>query len=235
MNNAGFVQFLPPLLRGTELTLMLVGVSGVVGTILGLVFGMARIAPVPPLRWVAAVYINFLRGQPILIILLFIYFALPLLFPAATFNRGFTAIVGLSIYAGAYMAEIFRGSINAVPTGQTEAAKALGLSYGRRLRHVVLPQAMRIAVPPGIGFLIALIKDSSLVSVIGFVELTRSGTTISNLTAQPIITYLVVAVLYFVICYGVSKLGSWYENRSGSRTETAEAENQPQALQLEGV
>ena len=213
MNNAGFVQFLPPLLRGTELTLMLVGVSGVVGTILCLVFGMARIAPVPPLRWVAAVYINFLRGQPILIILLFIYFALPLLFPLATFNRGFTAIVALSIYAGAYMAEIFRGSIEAIPKGQEEAAEALGMGYFLKFRHVILPQAMKIAAPPAIGFLISLVKASALVSVIGFIELTKAGRIISTINQEPLQTFLVVAALYFIVSYPISLLGRWYERR----------------------
>ena len=213
MNNAGFVQFLPPLLRGTELTLMLVSVSGVVGTILGLVFGMARIAPVPPLRWVAAVYINFLRGQPILIILLFIYFALPLLFPLATFNRGFTAIVALSVYAGAYMAEIFRGSIEAIPKGQEEAAEALGMGYFLKFRHVILPQAMKIAAPPAIGFLISLVKASALVSVIGFIELTKAGRIISTINQEPLQTFLVVAALYFIVSYPISLLGRWYERR----------------------
>jgi len=213
VNDGGFAQFLPPLLRGTELTLMLVGVSGVVGTILGLVFGMARIAPVPPLRWVAAVYINFLRGQPILIILLFIYFALPLLFPLATFNRGFTAIVALSIYAGAYMAEIFRGSIEAIPKGQEEAAEALGMGYFLKFRHVILPQAMKIAAPPAIGFLISLVKASALVSVIGFIELTKAGRIISTINQEPLQTFLVVAALYFIVSYPISLLGRWYERR----------------------
>jgi polar amino acid transport system permease protein len=99
----------------------------------------------------------------------------------------------------------------------------------------VLPQAMRIAVPPGIGFLIALIKDSSLVTVIGFVELTHAGTIVSNLTANPILTYSVVAAFYFVICYAVSRLGRWYERRTGVRAEPLGTDAQPATLQLEGV
>ena len=234
LRSFNFLDF-ESLLRGAVWTVVLCVAAGAAGTLCGLVLGIASSSPSRIARWVASSYVLLVRGIPLLVIVFFAYFGIPLMFPAVDLSAFLTAVIALTVFASAYMAEIFRGSINAVPTGQTEAAKALGLSYGRRLRHVVLPQAMRIAVPPGIGFLIALIKDSSLVSVIGFVELTRSGTTISNLTAQPIITYLVVAVLYFVICYGVSKLGSWYENRSGSRTETAEAENQPQALQLEGV
>ncbi len=208
-----FAEYLPPLLHGTGLTLLLVVVSGVVGTLLGLVFGMARICPIPPLRWVSAVYINFLRGQPVLIILMFIYFALPLMFPAATFNRGFTAIIGLSVYAGAYMAEIFRGSIEAVPKGQEEAAEALGMGYLLKFRHVILPQAMKIAVPPAIGFLISLVKASSLVSVIGYVELTKAGRIITTINEQPLRTFLVVAALYFIVSYPISLLGRWYERR----------------------
>jgi len=165
------------------------------------------------LRWVAAVYINFLRGQPILIILLFIYFALPLLFPLATFNRGFTAIVALSVYAGAYMAEIFRGSIEAIPKGQEEAAEALGMGYFLKFRHVILPQAMKIAAPPAIGFLISLVKASALVSVIGFIELTKAGRIISTINQEPLQTFLVVAALYFIVSYPISLLGRWYERR----------------------
>lgn len=226
---------LESLLRGAVWTIVLCVTAGVAGTVLGLLLGIASSSPSRIARWVASTYVLIIRGIPLLVIVFFAYFGIPLMFPDIDLSAFVTAVIALTVFATAYMAEIFRGSINAVPHGQTEAAQALGLNYARRLRFVVLPQAMRIAVPPGIGFLIALIKDSSLVTVIGFVELTRSGTTISNLTAEPILTYSVVAVLYFVICYGVSRLGSWYENRSGSRTDTTEAENQPHALQLEGV
>ena len=223
------------LLRGALWTIVLCVAAGAAGTVLGLVLGVASSSPSRVARWVASSYVLLIRGIPLLVIVFFAYFGIPLMFPNVDLSAFLTAVIALTVFASAYMAEIFRGSINAVPRGQTEAAQALGLSYGRRLRFVILPQAMRIAVPPGIGFLIALIKDSSLVTVIGFMELTRSGTTVSNLTAQPIITYLVVAVLYFVICYGVSRLGHWYETRSGSRPEQLDPENQPAALQLEGV
>lgn len=209
----GFGQYMPPLLHGAELTLYICTVSAVIGTILGLIVGAARSSPVRILRWASAVYTNFIRGIPILIILLFMYFSMPLLFPAATFSRGFTAIVGLSIYAGAYMAEIFRGSIEAIPRGQLEAAEALGMHYFHKMRYVVLPQAMKIAVPPGIGFLIALVKASSLVSVIGYIDLTKSGKIVTTLNQEPLTTFIIVAALYFVISYPISLLGRWYERR----------------------
>lgn len=208
-----FGQFMPPLLRGAVLTIFLLVTSGVLGTLIGLIFGIARSSSIRGVRWVASIYVNFIRGVPILIILLFIYFALPLMFPTVTFSQGVTAIAGLSIYAGAYMAEIFRGSIAAIPRGQSEAAEALGMHYLQRMRYVILPQAMKIAVPPAIGFLIALVKASSLVSVIGYTDLTRAGRIITSQNHLPLDTYVVVAALYFVISYPISLLGRWYERR----------------------
>jgi len=208
-----FGQYLPPMLRGAVVTVTLVVAAGIAGTLIGLVFGVARSAPLAPVRWLASVYINFIRGIPILIILLFLYYEIPLLFPYATFSQTLTAVIGLSVYAGAYMAEIFRGSIQAVPKGQLEAGEALGLNYLQKMRHVVLPQAMKIAVPPGIGFLIALVKASSLVSVIAATDLTRAGRIIISDNQAPLSTFLVVAALYFLISYPLSLLGRWYERR----------------------
>jgi polar amino acid transport system permease protein len=223
------------LLRGAGWTLALCATSGVLGTILGMVLGLAATSPIRVARWIASVYVYFIRGIPLLILVFFAYFGIPLMFPNVTLSAFTTAIIALTAFSAAYLAEIFRGSINAVPKGQLEAASALGLGYAHKYRYVVLPQAMRIAVPPGIGFLIALIKDSSLVTVIGFIELTHAGTIVSNLTADPITTYSVVAALYFVICYGVSRLGRWYENRSSAQDRIPHVEEQPQAIQLEGV
>jgi polar amino acid transport system permease protein len=207
------LQNLEPLLEGAKLTLYLVAMSGLIGTGIGLAFGLARVAPFAPARWLAAVYVNFVRGQPVLIILLFLYFAIPLAVPSATFERGPTAIVGLSVYAGAYIAEIVRGSVEAIPRGQGEAASALGMGYLLRYRYVILPQAMKIAVPPTIGFLISLVKASSLVSVIGYVELTKAGRIVSTLNQEPLVTFLIVAALYFVLSYPIALFGRWYERR----------------------
>jgi len=224
------------LLRGAGWTLALCVTSGVLGTLLGILLALAATSPVRIARWVAAAYVSFVRGIPLLILVFFAYFGIPLMFPTVNISAFTTAVIALTAFSAAYLAEIFRGSINAVPQGQLEAASALGLSYAHKYRCVVLPQAMRIAVPPAIGFLIALIKDSSLVTVIGFVELTHAGTIISNLTADPILTYTVVAAMYFVICYGVSRLGRWYERRSSLQDRVAvDPDQKPQALQLEGV
>lgn len=211
--DSDFVQYLPPLLRGAGLTILVCVASGVLGSLIGIVFGTAKASPSWIARGLSSIYVNFIRGVPILIILLFTYFALPLMLPALTFSKGFTAVVGLSIYSGAYMAEIVRGGIQAVPKGQSEAAEALGMHYFARLRHVIFPQAMKIAVAPGIGFLIALVKASSLVSVIGFVDLTRAGRIVTTINHEPLTTFIIVAAFYFAISYPISLLGAWYERK----------------------
>ena len=202
-----------PLIQGAGLTLFLCAVSGFVASVIGLMLAIARTSRVRIARGISAVYINFIRGQPVLIILYFMYFVIPLAFPQATFSRGITAIVGLSTYGAAYIAEIFRGSIEAIPKGQGEASDALGMQYFVKFRYVILPQAMKISVPPWIGFLISLVKASSLVSVIGYVELTRAGRIVSTINQEPLTTFLIVATFYFLISYPISLVGQWYERR----------------------
>jgi polar amino acid transport system permease protein len=206
-------QYLLPLASGALMTIALCLTSGALGTILGMILGLARTAPSRVARWVSSIYVNAIRGIPLLVLIFFIYFGLPLMMPRLSISAFWSGVIALTIFAGAYIAEIVRGSIEAIPKGQSEAAEALGLNYSLKYWYVIIPQAMRIAVPPGVGFLIALIKDSSLVTVIGFIELTHAGTIVSNLTGDPITTYLVVAVMYFVLCYGVSLLGKQYEKR----------------------
>lgn len=227
-------QDLEALFKGALWTVALCLSSGITGTVVGLALGLAATSPSWVARWIAKIYVNFVRGIPLLIIIFFSYFGIPLMFPNLALSAFATAVIALSVFAAAYMAEIFRGSINAVPKDQTEAAEALGLSYRQKYRYVIMPQAMRTAVPPGIGFLIALVKDSSLVTVIGFIELTHTGTIISNLTADPITTYSVVAAFYFVICYGVSILGRQYEKKAGIQNPSLDSQK-PATLQLEGV
>lgn len=229
-------QDLEALARGAVWTITLCATSGALGTLIGMVLGLAATSPLRIARWIAAIFVNFVRGIPLLIIVFFAYFGVPLLFPAVSLPAFATAVIAMTVFASAYLAEIFRGSINAVPAGQWDAASALGLNYYKKFRYVILPQAMRIVGPPAVSFLIALIKDSSLVTVIGFVELTHAGTIVSNLTANPILTYSVVAAFYLVICYGVSRFGRWYERRIATdRAVAAAARDQQLALQVKGV
>lgn len=208
-----------PLLWGAVLTIELCVISGVLGSIFGLILGLARTSPSQIARWISAIYINFVRGIPFLVIIFFIYYGVPMLFRGLSIAAFPAAVIALTGFAAAYIAEVFRGSIEAIPKGQSEAASALGLSYWMKYRYVIIPQAMKIAIPPGIGFLIGLVKESSLVSVIGFIELARAGSVVSNLTADPIVTFLIVAAMYFVICYGISLLGQQYEKRAGIHTD----------------
>lgn len=208
-------QDLIPLAKGAWLTIQLCAMSGILGIIFGLILGIARTSPSRIARWISTVYISCVRGVPILVIIFFIFFGIPLLFPGLELEKFASAVIALTCFAAAYVAEIVRGSIEAVPRGQSEAAAALGLNYWEKLRYVVMPQARKIMVPPGVGFLIGLVKDSSLVTVTGLVELTHAGNIVTNLTGDPIMTFLTVAAMYFVICYSISLLGRLYEKRTG--------------------
>lgn len=207
------LDFMPALLSGLVLTVVLVAISGVVGAIAGMILGVAATSPVAIARWISVVYTNVIRGIPPLIILFFMYFALPLLFPLLTLSNIATGIIGLSIYSAAYISEIVRGSILAIPRGQSEAAEVLAMGYFVKMRYIVLPQAMKIATPSGIGFLISLVKASALASVIGVTELTAEGHIVSTINNEPLTVFLVVAALYFVISYPLALLGRRFERK----------------------
>ncbi len=179
------------------------------------------------LRWAAALYVALIRGIPVLLIIFFVYFGIPLMAPGSSLSEFWAAVIALSVFASAYIGELVRGSIQSVPRGQFEAADALGLSYAQRMRWVILPQAARMIVPPGVGFLVVLIKDSSLVAVIGLIELTRAGNVVSSLTADPITTYLIVGAGYFIICYTLSSLGRRYERTARRPRQGARCRRHP--------
>ena len=207
-------------LIGALWTIALSVVSAVAGSIFGLLLGLGETSSNRVARWLCTAYVNVVRGIPLLVIIFFIYFGIPLAFPGIGLSKFLTGIVALSLFAAAYIAEILRGSIEAIPDGQTEAAKALGLSYILRHRYVILPQALKIALPSGVNFFVSLIKDSSLISAIGFTELMRTGRLVGDLSENAIVTYLVTAVIYFVICYTTTQFGRRLERRLdvGSRS-----------------
>lgn len=201
------------ILQGTFVTLQICVLAVLLGGVVGIFSGVLATCPVAALRWVSAIWVAVIRGVPVLLIIFFVYFGLPLLSPGSNIPDYWAAVLALTIFASAYISEIVRGSIQAIPRGQFEAAEALGLSWPKRLIWVVMPQAARIIVPPGIGFLVVLIKDSSLVAVIGLIELTRAGNIVSSQTGQPILVYLIVGAVYFVICFALSTAGRRYERR----------------------
>ncbi|WP_312110134.1 amino acid ABC transporter permease [Brevibacillus reuszeri] len=204
---------LVPLLNGAWLTIQLCFFSLLIGGAIGIIVGLGSASKNKLANFLSSLYIRLVRGVPLLMIIFLIYFALPMLHIGINFSKGFSAVMALSIYAGAYLGEIVRGGILSVPKGQFEAADALGMTTIQKFRHVIIPQAMKFIIPPGIGFFIALIKDSSLVSIIGYIDLTKAGKVVSSLTFNPIASFLAVAAVYFVLCFGLSKASYYYEKR----------------------
>ena len=192
-------------------TLILSAVAFLGGALGGLAIALARTSGSKLLRRVSAGFIQVFQGTPLLMQLFLVYFGLAVI--GLPIDPLLAAAVALTLHASAYLGEIWRGSMEAVPSGQTEAATALALSYPHRMRHVVLPQAMRIATAPTVGFLVQLIKGTSLASIIGFTELTRAGQIINNATFKPFLVFGTVAALYFILCWPLSLMARRLEAR----------------------
>jgi polar amino acid transport system permease protein len=156
-------------------------------------------------------YVQIFQGTPLLMQLFLVYFGLALL--GLDTSPLVAAAVCLTLYASAYLTEIWRGCVNAVPKGQWEASTSLALTYTQQMRYVILPQALRVSIAPTVGFMVQIIKGTALASVIGFVELTKAGQMISNATYQPFMAYSFVGLLYFVLCYPLSWWSQRLENR----------------------
>lgn len=190
------------LLLATRWTLVLAAIAFVGGGVGGLVVSIAGTAPSRAARIVAKTYIQCIEGIPLLMLLFLFYFGLPLF--GMRLDAWTSVTIALSFYAAAFLGDIWGGCIRSVPSGQWQAARSLALSYVQTLRLVILPQAIRIAVPPTVGFLVQLIKGTALASMVGFTELTRAGQILNNQTFKPFIIYLIVAAVYFSICWPIS-------------------------------
>jgi polar amino acid transport system permease protein len=202
-------------------TLALSAVAFIGGFAGGFLVALARISPLRLLRVPAAGYIGLVQGTPLLMQLFLAYFGLAVL-TGVRIDPWPAVALAFTLYAAAFLAEIWRGAIEAVPSAQWEAAAALALPRRRILRLVVLPEALRIAIPPTVGFLIQLIKGTSVASIIGFVELTRAGQLIVNVTFQPMTVYPVVAALYFAVCWPLSLVAGRLERRLGGHAQRME-------------
>ena len=156
-------------------------------------------------------YVQVFQGTPLLIQLFLAFFGIAAL--GVPVSPWIAASVCLTLYSSAYLAEIWRGCVDAVPKGQWEAAKSLGLSFAQQLRLIVLPQAAKIAIAPTVGFMVQVIKGTALASIIGFVEITKTGTMITNVTFKPFLVYSFVALFYFALCYPLSWWSKWLELR----------------------
>ena len=187
------------ILSGAQATLILSLIAFGGGGLGGLLIALARTAPLRWLRVTAAGFIDFFQGTPMLMQLFLVFYGLPVF--GFKVNVWVAAAIGLTLHAAAFLGEIWRGGIQAVPRGQTEAAEALGLNYFSRLQCVVLPQAMRLSLAPTIGFLVQLIKGTSLAAIIGFVELSRAAQMVSSITYKPLLAYGLAAACYLSLIH----------------------------------
>ena len=206
----GYNEFLF-LVSAMQWTLALSAIAFVGGATVGLVIALARTSDIKAVRLAATGYIQLFQGTPLLMQLFLVFFGATVL--GLDLNPWAAAALGLTLNASAFLGEIWRGCIQAVPRGQWEAASALGLRYPGLMRYVILPQAVKVAVPPTVGFLVQLIKSTSLAAIIGFTELTRAGQIINNATFQPFLVFGIVAVLYFLMCWPLSLLSARLERR----------------------
>lgn len=206
------INSLPLLLAGAVVTVKITIISVAIGIVIGLFVGIARVVKFKPVRWLAAIYVDFIRGTPLLVQIFIIYFALPLVL-GIHMNPFVAAISACGINSGAYVAEIFRAGIQAVDEGQMEAGRSLGLTWGQTMRYIIVPQAFKCVIPPLGNEFIALLKDSSLVSVIGFEELTRRGQLVIARTYGSLEIWLSVAVLYLIMTLTISRLVAYLERR----------------------
>ena len=199
--------------EGARTTLYLTLISGAIGLVLGVVAALARTSGNALLRTISGAYIWIIRGTPLLVQILFMYFALPVLVPGLNLPDFAAAVIALALNVGAYNAEAVRAGLNAVPRGQTEAARALGLPRSRVFLDVVFPQAFKISLPPLVSTFVALLKDSSLAYAIGVVELTNVGNRIQSATFQPVETLITVGVTYLVLTTLVTQVTAAVEYR----------------------
>jgi polar amino acid transport system permease protein len=190
------------LLLATRWTIALAAIAFVGGGIGGLLIAFAKTSPSRVARFVAFIYVQIVEGIPLLMLLFLFYFGLALF--GLRLDAWTSVTLGLSVYAAAFLGDIWASCIRTVPAGQWQAARSLALSYAKAMRLVIIPQAIRIAVPPTVGFLVQLIKGTALASMVGFSELTRAGQMLNNLTFKPFLIYAIVAAIYFCLCWPLS-------------------------------
>lgn len=206
------VRSFPLLLMGAGITIQITAISVGIGLLIGMFIGIARLSTNIIIKSLATIYVDFIRGTPLLVQIFIIYFALPLIL-GQRIDPFIAAITACGINSGAYVAEIFRGGIQSIDKGQMEAGRSLGMSWLQTMRFIILPQAFKRIIPPLGNEFIAMLKDSSLVSVIGFEELTRRGQLIIARTYGSFEIWLTVAVIYLVMTLTISRLVDYLERR----------------------
>ncbi|WP_302360839.1 amino acid ABC transporter permease [uncultured Megasphaera sp.] len=203
---------LPLLLAGAGVTIEITAIAVGLGFVFGLITSVCRLSGVKILNILAVCYVNIIRGTPLLVQIFLIYFALPMIIGEGI-NPFVAAVAACSVNSGAYVAEIFRAGIQSVDKGQMEAGRSLGLSWMQTMRYIILPQAFKHVIPPLGNEFISMTKETSLVSVIGFEELTRRGQLIIAKTYGSFEIWLTVAFIYLVMTFTIAQLVSYLERR----------------------
>ncbi|WP_439498602.1 amino acid ABC transporter permease [Bosea sp. (in: a-proteobacteria)] len=197
------------ILRAAGWTLALTAIAFGIGGVIGGIFAIMRLSRIRALRRFAAGYILVIQSIPVLMVLFMSYYGLSAI--GIALPPFLAASASLAIYVSAYLAEIWRGSIESVPRQQWEASASLALTRGQQYRYIILPQAARISLPPTVGFLVQLVKNTSIVQVVGFVDLMRAGMLVNNATYQAFQIFTLVAAIYFAICFPLSRLSRHLE------------------------
>ena len=212
-----WIKTFQTLLWGALVTILLTAFSVFFGTIGGTLLATASISDFKPLGWLSRIYVDLFRGTPLLVQIFMIYFGIPSLLQEIgldfTFNRFAAAVTALSLNSAAYLAEIIRGGIQSIDTGQWEAAQSMGMGWTQTMRHVIFPQAFRRMLPPLGNEFITMIKDTSLVAIIGFEELFRQGQLMVATTYRAFEIYAAVALIYLLLTFAASRVFSWLEKR----------------------
>jgi polar amino acid transport system permease protein len=212
MREFDFFDVAKILIFATQWTLMLSLIAFIGGGVFGFLLMLMRISKKRILKWTSRFYMEFFQGTPLLLQLFLIFFGIPIVL-GYDVSPWVSAAIALTAYSTAFLSDIWRGCVESIPKTQWEAGTALGLSYFQQLRYIIIPQSIKISIPPTIGFLVQVIKNTSLTSIIGFVELTRQGQILTNVTLQPFIIFTMVGAVYFIICYPLSLYSRNLETR----------------------
>ena len=199
------------LIAAMRWTFALTAIAFTGGAVVGLAIALLRVSGFAPARWLGALYVHAVQGTPLLAWLFVFFFGLSIV--GVEVSPWIAAAASYSIYAGAFLGEIWRGCLQAIPRTQWEAGSSLGLSFVQQLRYIIVPQALRLAIPPTVGFLVQLIKNTSLAAVIGFIELTREGQLTTATTFRPFTVYIIVAAIYFALCFPLTQWSRRLERR----------------------
>lgn len=214
MSDFTFWEILSPMLVATRWTLALSLAAFVGGGLLGIVIMLLRLSRKPWARVVSTAYVELFQGTPLLIQLFVCYFGIAIM--GLELSAFVSATIALTLFSAAYLGEIWRGCAEAIPRGQWEASASLAMSYRQQMIHVIGPQAVRIALAPTVGFMVQIVKGTSLTAIVGFIELSRTGMNLSNATFKPFLIYGLLGVIYFALCFPLSAWSHHLEKRLGT-------------------